>query len=110
MARNFNVVARHSLEKKAAQHSDVFTTVSDLTAQECRQFLGRKVDIVTPNGFEPSFTPSTQEEYDALPASKTTDGKEYIIVDTHCQLKSYQQLFLSSNAAALATELNTCSE
>lgn len=52
----------------------------------------------------------TQEEYDALPSSKLTDGIEYIIVDTHCQLKSYQQLFLSSNAAALATELNTCSE
>lgn len=25
----------------------------------------------------------TQEEYDALPSSKTTDGKEYIIVDSH---------------------------
>jgi hypothetical protein len=31
----------------------------------------------------------TQEEYDALPASKTTDGKEYIIVDTHCELLDY---------------------
>ena len=67
-ARQFNVVARHSLEKKAAQNSDVFTTVSDITAQECRQFLGRPVDIVTPNGFEPSFTPSTEEEYEALRA------------------------------------------
>ena len=68
-ARHFNVVARHSLEKRAAQHSDVFTTVSDLTAQECRQFLSRPVDIVTPNGFEPSFTPATDEEYDVLRAS-----------------------------------------
>ena len=65
-ARQFNVVARHSLEKKAAQYSDVFTTVSDITAQECRQFLGRPVDVVTPNGFEPSFTPATDEEYDEL--------------------------------------------
>ena len=64
MARRFNVVARHSLEKKAAQYSDIFTTVSDITAQECRQFLGRAVDVVTPNGFEPSFTPSTDEEYE----------------------------------------------
>ena len=63
-ARHFNVVARHSLEKKAAQHSDIFTTVSDITAQECRQFLDRPVDVVTPNGFEPSFTPSTDEEYE----------------------------------------------
>ncbi len=67
-ARQFNVVARHSLEKKAAQHSDIFTTVSDITAQECRQFLGRPVDVVTPNGFEPSFTPATDEEYEALRA------------------------------------------
>lgn len=52
----------------------------------------------------------TQEEYDALPASKTTDGKEYIIVDTHCELKSYQELYQIADAAALATELNTCSE
>ena len=66
MARRFNVVARHSLEKKAAENSDIFTTVSDITAQECRQFLGRPVDIVTPNGFEPSFTPPTDEEYEAL--------------------------------------------
>ena len=64
MARRFNVVARHSLEKKAAQNSDIFTTVSDITAQECRQFLGRAVDVVTPNGFEPSFTPPTDEEYE----------------------------------------------
>ena len=67
-ARHFNVVARHSLEKKAALHSDVFTTVSDITAQECRQFLGRPVDVVTPNGFEPSFTPATDEEYEGLRA------------------------------------------
>ena len=68
MARRFNVVARHSLEKKAAQNSDIFTTVSDITAQECRQFLGREVDVVTPNGFEPSFTPATDEEYEQMRA------------------------------------------
>ena len=68
-ARNFNVVARHSLEKKEAENSDIFTTVSDITAQECRQFLGRPVDVVTPNGFEPSFTPSTDEEYDVKRAA-----------------------------------------
>ncbi|MGM9785487.1 MAG: alpha-glucan family phosphorylase [Candidatus Cryptobacteroides sp.] len=64
MAQRFNVIARHSLEKKAAQYSDIFTTVSEITAQECRQFLGREVDVVTPNGFEPSFTPATDAEYD----------------------------------------------
>lgn len=65
-AREFNVMARHSLEKQSALHSDVFTTVSGITAEECKQFLTREVDIVTPNGFENSFTPATDEEYDAV--------------------------------------------
>ena len=64
-----NVAARHSLEKKAAENCDIFTTVSDITAQECRQFLGRKTDVVTPNGFEPSFTPATDEGYEVLRAA-----------------------------------------
>ena len=66
MARRFNVVARHSLEKMAAQKADVFTTVSEITARECAQFLERPVDVVTPNGFENSFTPATDEDYERL--------------------------------------------
>ena len=62
-AAEFGVVARHSLEKISAQHADIFTTVSDITASECGKFLGRKVDVVTPNGFENSFTPASDEEY-----------------------------------------------
>lgn len=65
-AREFNVVARHSLEKQSARNADIFTTVSEITAAECRQFLQREVDVVTPNGFENSFTPATDEEYEAL--------------------------------------------
>ncbi len=64
MARRFGVVSRHSLEKASARNADIFTTVSDITARECAQFLQRPVDIVTPNGFENSFTPSTPEEYE----------------------------------------------
>ena len=63
MARRFNVTAIHSLEKKSAQNADVFTTVSEITARECAQFLERPVDVVTPNGFENSFTPASDEEY-----------------------------------------------
>ena len=66
MARRFGVVAIHSLEKKSAQNADAFTTVSDITARECRQFHGREVDVVTPNGFENSFTPASDEQYNAL--------------------------------------------
>ena len=63
-ARQFNVMALYSLEKKSAENADIFTTVSEITARECEHFLGRPVDVVTPNGFENSFTPSTDEEYD----------------------------------------------
>lgn len=65
-ARRFGVVAKHSLEKKSALNATVFTTVSDITARECKQFHGRPVDIVTPNGFVNSFTPVSDEAYDTL--------------------------------------------
>ena len=58
-AREFNVAAKQSLEKISATEADVFTTVSEITSRECSHFIGRDVDIVTPNGFEDSFVPST---------------------------------------------------
>jgi len=57
VAREFNVVAKQSLEKISASIADVFTTVSEITSRECSHFLGKDVDIVTPNGFEDSFVP-----------------------------------------------------
>lgn len=60
-AREFNVVAKHSMEKCAANQADVFTTVSEITAVECERFLGRKVDVVTPNGFVSSLVPAAEE-------------------------------------------------
>ena len=63
MAARFGVMARHSMEAKTALNADAFTTVSGITARECARFLHREVDVVTPNGFENSFTPSTDEEY-----------------------------------------------
>ena len=66
MARRFNVTAIHSLEKTSALQADVYTTVSEITARECAHFYGREVDVVTPNGFENSFTPSSDEDYRRL--------------------------------------------
>ena len=57
MARELNMEAKHSVEKQAAHHVDCFTTVSDITARECKQLLDKEPDIVTPNGFEPNFVP-----------------------------------------------------
>nr|MDA3822625.1 DUF3417 domain-containing protein [Bacteroidales bacterium] len=60
-AKEFNVFAKQSIEKIAAQQADAFTTVSDITARECAQFHGKPVDIITPNGFEDSFVPDEKE-------------------------------------------------
>ncbi|MCU0454762.1 MAG: alpha-glucan family phosphorylase [Bacteroidales bacterium] len=57
VAREFNVIAKQSLERISAAEADVFTTVSGITSKECSHFLGKDVDIVTPNGFEDSFVP-----------------------------------------------------
>ena len=57
MAQELNMVSKHSAEKQAAHWADCFTTVSDITARECKQLLDKPVDIVTPNGFEPTFVP-----------------------------------------------------
>mgnify|MGYP000774246763 CR=1 FL=1 len=44
LARRFGVVAKHSLEKTAAANYDCFTTVSNLTAKECKYLLGSEAD------------------------------------------------------------------
>ena len=55
MAEELNMVSKHSAEKQAAIWADCFTTVSDLTAKECKQLLNKPVDIVTPNGFNKPY-------------------------------------------------------
>jgi phosphorylase/glycogen(starch) synthase len=59
VTREFNVIAKQSLEKISAAEADIFTTVSEITSRECSHFLGKDVDIVTPNGFEDSFVPGS---------------------------------------------------
>ncbi len=71
LVRRFNVTSKQSLEKAAAQNADCFTTVSDITARECAHFLGKKVDIVTPNGFENVFTPSEEDWKDRQNIART---------------------------------------
>ena len=61
MAAELNMVSKHSVEKQAAHYADCFTTVSDITERECKQLLDKPVDIVTPNGFEPTYVPKAKE-------------------------------------------------
>ncbi len=49
-AKRFNVQTQHQIEKAAAHGAHVFTTVSDVTAQECIHLLGRTPDVLLPNG------------------------------------------------------------
>ena len=58
MARELHMEAKHSVEKQSALHADCFTTVSNFTARECTQLLGKTPDVVLPNGFEGEFVPS----------------------------------------------------
>ena len=58
-ARKWNIIAKHSLEKAGAKYADCFTTVSELTGRECKQFLKRSPDLITPNGFDDTIVPDT---------------------------------------------------
>ncbi len=49
-ARRFNIEAQVRLERAAAHGSHVFSTVSDITGFECEHLLGRKPDVLLPNG------------------------------------------------------------
>ena len=57
MAEELNMQSKHSIEKQTAMNVDCFTTVSEITAQECKELIGRPVGVVLPNGFENDFVP-----------------------------------------------------
>ena len=57
MAEELNMQSKHSIEKQTAWNVDCFTTVSEITANECKELLDKPVDFVLPNGFDNSFVP-----------------------------------------------------
>jgi glycosyltransferase involved in cell wall biosynthesis len=71
MAAELNMVSKHSLEKMAARHADCFTTVSEITAVECRQLLEKDPDVITPNGFEDKFVPKGKKAAEVRLAART---------------------------------------
>lgn len=63
VALEYNITAKFSLEKTAAREADCFTAVSELCAKECRAFLKKDPDMITPNGFElPELLPDIFEQ------------------------------------------------
>jgi phosphorylase/glycogen(starch) synthase len=74
VARDFNIVSKHSMEKASAQQADMFTTVSEITANECKLLLNKDVDIITHNGIDPDMIP----DFDSLKEKKQNARKVLI--------------------------------
>ena len=85
MANKFNVRSKNSLETIAAQQADSFTTVSNITALECKQFYNKKPDEITINGFDEHFIPKgkaytekrKQARHKALEIASKLTGKTF---------------------------------
>ncbi len=59
-----NITAKCSMEAAAAREADRFTTVSGITAEEAAAFLGRRPDVITPNGLDLRVIPDYSRERD----------------------------------------------
>ena len=57
MAAELNMESKHSIEKQTAHHVDCFTTVSEITNNECVELLDKPADVILMNGFEDNFVP-----------------------------------------------------
>lgn len=57
----FNIQAKHQLEKNATKFSDVFSTISEITALETQKFLERTPDILLPNGLDIAKYPTFED-------------------------------------------------
>ncbi len=61
MADELNVQSKHSVERVSAAKVDCFTTVSEITARECKQLIERDIDVILENGFEKDFVPTGKD-------------------------------------------------
>ncbi|MCK5342021.1 MAG: glycosyltransferase, partial [Candidatus Heimdallarchaeota archaeon] len=60
-AYNYQVPAKHLTEVVCAKNCDIFTTVSNTTAKEAEYILGRKPDIILPNGLDMKNYPAMEK-------------------------------------------------
>ncbi|MFN0011874.1 MAG: glycosyltransferase, partial [Phycisphaerales bacterium] len=51
-AAAYNIPFQHGVERACAHGSHVFTTVSQITGEECAGLLGRRPDVILPNGLD----------------------------------------------------------
>jgi phosphorylase/glycogen(starch) synthase len=66
-----NITAKYSMETVSTREADCFTTVSDITATEAKNFLGRYPDVITPNGLDIEHIPDLAEN--RAPALKSRE-------------------------------------
>jgi len=66
-----NITAKCSMETASAREADCFTTVSEITGREAKNFLGREPDLITPNGLDMENIPDLAA--DRAPALRARD-------------------------------------
>lgn len=49
-SKRYGILAQVQIERQCAHAANTFTTVSDVTGMECVHLLGKKPDVITPNG------------------------------------------------------------
>jgi len=85
LAQQYGVAAKHSMESIAARVADCFTTVSEITGEECELLYRKKPDILTLNALsdsmpdpallEPAMLKKTRERL--LQLASLTTGHSY---------------------------------
>ncbi|MCK5177213.1 MAG: glycogen/starch synthase, partial [Candidatus Aenigmarchaeota archaeon] len=70
----YRVQSKHQTEVNCAKYADAFTTVSEVTGDESQYILGKKPDVLLPNGLTLDAYPSMEEI-----AIKHTEYKKEII-------------------------------
>jgi glycogen synthase len=60
-AYKFGIQAKFHTERACAQNVDAFTTVSEITGMEALHFLGKKPDVLLPNGLDSQQFPTFDE-------------------------------------------------
>jgi len=60
-AREYNMLAKHTMEMACAHNADAFTTVSEITSIEAEHILGKKADVLVLNGIDIENYPTIEE-------------------------------------------------
>ena len=60
-AYKYKMQAKYMVEKQAAHNADVFSTVSEITGMEAEKLLGKKPDVLLPNGLDFTNFPTLEE-------------------------------------------------